>query len=358
MDLIPVFNEALRSHNADPVEPYIFRLQNLEEFLKEAYRIRAHITELNTYLRSIRQSYLSVAHPPRRRQLARTSSLPAPDKDKKYLTDAQRTEIDAQTKQLIRELNFAIRNLAQAEQVRQDAQSTIALKKRANRGFGLLTRWAEGGAITAKSPEEELEEARAKTINVHRESIIWYLQQKLEECGSFQSSMMEIRLTREVEKSKSMLYKARGSMVPPDSSTGMNGGYTGGSATVYRGQPSHAEEMDRKEAEQQLSPEQLQLFAQENQDMLKHYEDSLDQVRTAERSLLEISELQTTLANNLTVQAAHIDQLVEDSYLTTENVGGGNKELKRASERKSAARMLFYGTSIFCFTLVVWDLLI
>ena len=195
------------------------------------------------------------------------------------MTDAQRTEIDAQTKQLIRELNFTIRNLAQAEQVRQDAQSTIALKKRANRGFGLLARWAEGGAITAKSPEEELEEARAKTVNVHRESIIWYLQQKLEECGRFQSSMMEIRLTREVEKSKSMLYKARGSMVPPDSSTGMNGSYTGGSTSVYRGQSSHAEEMDRKEAEQQLSPEQLQLFAQENQDMLKHYEDSLDQVR-------------------------------------------------------------------------------
>jgi hypothetical protein len=43
MDLIPVFNEALRSHNADPVEPYIFRVQDLEEFLKEAYRIVGHV---------------------------------------------------------------------------------------------------------------------------------------------------------------------------------------------------------------------------------------------------------------------------------------------------------------------------
>ena len=32
-------------------------------------------------------------------------------------------------------------------------------------------------------------------------------------------------------------------------------------------------------AEQELSQEQLQLFAQENQDMLRHYEDTLDQVR-------------------------------------------------------------------------------
>ena len=58
------------------------------------------------------------------------------------------------------------------------------------------------------------------------------------------------------------------------------------------------------------------------------------------------------------MQAAHIDQLVEDSYLATENVGSGNKELKRAAERKSTARMVFYGTSVFCVTLVLWDLFI
>jgi syntaxin 18 len=44
--------------------------------------------------------------------------------------------------------------------------------------------------------------------------------------------------------------------------------------------------------------------------------------------------------------------------LTTENVGTGNKELKRATERKSTARMLFYGTSMFCLTLVLMDLFI
>ena len=73
---------------------------------------------------------------------------------------------------------------------------------------------------------------------------------------------------------------------------------------------------------------------------------------------MEISELQTTLANNLSIQSAHIEQLVEDSYLTTENIGGGNKQLKKASERKSTARLLFYSTSIFCATLVLWDLFI
>ena len=52
----------------------------------------------------------------------------------------------------------------------------------------------------------------------------------------------------------------------------------------------------------------------------------------------------------------HIDQLVQDSYLTTENLGKGNKELKRASERRSTAQAVFYSTVAFCSFLVVWDL--
>ena len=89
-----------------------------------------------------------------------------------------------------------------------------------------------------------------------------------------------------------------------------------------------------------------------------HSDDFLIQSSATEKSLLEISELQTTLANNLSVQAAHIDQLVEDSFNTTDNVGSGNKELKRATERRSTAQMVFWSTCVFCTTLVVWDLFI
>ncbi|KAJ4291618.1 hypothetical protein N0V90_009513 [Kalmusia sp. IMI 367209] len=358
MDLTPVFNQVLAAHNSRQVEPYVFRKENLDEFVKEAYRIRAHIAELHTYLRSIRQSYLSTAHPPRRKPIARTNSangLPA-DKDAKNLTDAQRSDIDASAKELLRELNHAITGLQETEQIRQQAESTLAYKKRARRGLGALGRWAAGGAITAKSPEEELEEAKSNTIKAHRESMIWYLQRALEECGRFQSSMMEIRITREIEKSKSVLYKARVTMPAMDDYTGSNGDHS--TEQDYHGLSSKVPEEGPLSVEQQLDPEQLQLFAQENQDMLKYYEDHLDQVRTAEKSLLEISELQTTLASNLSLQAEHIDQLVADSYLTSENVDSGNKQLKKATERRSTAQMVFWSTCAFCTTLVLWDLFI
>ena len=226
---------------------------------------------MHTHLRSIRQSYLSTAHPPRRKQAARANGQPAD------LTDAERNDIDASAKDLLRELNRAIVGLQDVEQLRQQVQTTSAQKRRAKRGLGALGRWAAGGAITAKSPEEELEEARSNTLKAHRESIIWYLQRALEECGRFQTSMMEIRLMREVEKSKSVLYKARGTMPAMDEYSGSSNSY--GTAVDYRGKASQIPEEERASMEQQLDPEQLQLFAQENQDMLKYYEDHLDQVR-------------------------------------------------------------------------------
>lgn len=79
-------------------------------------------------------------------------------------------------------------------------------------------------------------------------------------------------------------------------------------------------------------------------------------LRTAEKSMIEISELQNTLVANLETQSSNIEQLVADSLNTTENIGSGNKELKRATERKSTARMVFFATCGLCAFLITWDL--
>lgn len=73
---------------------------------------------------------------------------------------------------------------------------------------------------------------------------------------------------------------------------------------------------------------------------------------------MEISELQSTLAANLEVQSAQIEQLAGDSLYTEENVGGGNKQLKKASERESTAKMAFWATVVGCGFFIGWDLVI
>jgi hypothetical protein len=43
MDITPVFNQVLAKHDVQPVEPYVFRVEDLDEFVKEAYRIVGHV---------------------------------------------------------------------------------------------------------------------------------------------------------------------------------------------------------------------------------------------------------------------------------------------------------------------------
>jgi syntaxin 18 len=80
--------------------------------------------------------------------------------------------------------------------------------------------------------------------------------------------------------------------------------------------------------------------------------------RAVQTSLAEISSLQTEITMNLEVQNESVGLLEGDALTTHENVGQGNKELQKASERPSTARMVFYATCVFCTTLVIWDLLI
>jgi len=152
---------------------------------------------------------------------------------------------------------------------------------------GLLGRWAAGASRGEKSAEQVVEEKKLKTLKTWRGSVIEYLRKKLLETGEVQREMMERRLGRELEKGRSVLYKVKG---VPDldghSGEGKKGSLNGlvaersAGSGGYRGVRGAAEDDEtRQEIEQQLSPEQLQLFAQENQDLLNHYNDTLDQVR-------------------------------------------------------------------------------
>ncbi|KAL3419764.1 snare protein [Phlyctema vagabunda] len=350
-DLTPVLNELLKSHDARPTADPRLSLDHIDQFLKEAYRINAHIASLNAYLKNVRQSYLSTAPPPRR------TNISSRDKQWHHLTDGQREEIDAETKQLLRELNASIRNLADAEQIRQNTETTLTRRKYARLGLGALGSWAAGGAGQTKSFEQTQDEEKANGIKVHRENVLWYIRNKLHECMSFQEAMMRKRLLRIVEQNRSGLAKSRSmggpnfnSFDPVDKPVPAKPKGN----TLTPGQ-MHTQELY---PDQELTQEQVQMFEQENQDMLKHYEDTLDQVKTAEKSLVEIAELQTQLVSNLAIQSEHIDLLVAESYVTAENVGGGNKQLKKASERKSTAKYVFYASCGLSFFLVAWDLII
>ncbi|KXJ89146.1 hypothetical protein Micbo1qcDRAFT_165916 [Microdochium bolleyi] len=372
-DLTPAFAGLLQQHGKQ-LKPRTFSADNLDDFLKEAYKINEHIVSLHRDLRSIRQSYLSTAQP-RRTQLRagqqHNDRFTSSAGSAKPMSDRDREKVDADAKQMLRKLNASIKGLRETEEVRHETEiALITQKYGGGRGFSLAKQWVAGGlassSSSSKSNEQAAAEDREKAVSTHRGSVLWMLGQRLQNCIATQQEMMEIRISREMEKNRSVLAKAR---APPEM-TALRAMMEPGDGTSSSGGGGAAAEMGRRADEEaqksaaaynpvsDLTDEQIQMFQQENADMLRHYESTLDQVRTAQKSLIEISELQTQLVDNLTTQSANIDLLMADSSNTTENVGGGNKQLKQATQKPSTAKYTFYATCGLCAFLVVWDLII
>lgn len=344
-DLIPLFNEILKKYDAAGVTSKPLTLPRFDHFIDEAYKINTRINEVKTFLKDIRQSYLA-----KDVQTRRLNTI-SKKKKSKYLTDRDKEEIDAKLKQIFREVDAGIRLLAEAEDVRRQTEISLIKKEYGHWGLGSLGAWAAGGIGRLKSHEHELEEARVNMISTHRENILYFLRQRLQKWANHQASMMEKRISREIEKNRSLLGQVHHDQTV-DSGSHLN---VLPSKEKFSGSSELQESADFK-IEEELSPEQIQMFAKDNQEMVQRYESTLNQVRMAEKSLVEISELQNQLVHNLTTQSAHIEHLIADSYLTTENVGGGNKQLKEASQRKSTAKYVFYASCGLSLSLIVWDL--
>ncbi|KAJ5881930.1 uncharacterized protein N7529_000602 [Penicillium soppii] len=358
-DLTPTLNGLIMERGSTPRKP---STATADEFLKEAYRINAHITSLLKYLHSIRHSYLSTTQRrPQTQTQTQTQNETTPN-----LTDPERDAVDTSTALLLRDLATSIANLSSAESLRQETSTTLLRKKYGHSAAGAaLYRWAGGNSEAAKSAEQMRAEESARTMATVREAVLWFLRRGLEGAVGVQRGMVEKRIERVREKEKSVLYKVAAGKTAMASASSASvskterQGWGGGGAGVGFEAPGAQvlSQDDTARIEAQLSPEQLQLFAEENDSMLRHYEDTLGKVQNAEKSLLEISSLQETLVTHLATQEEYISQLVSDVDTTQTNVGQGNRELKRATERRSTAQAVFWGTVGLCTWLVAWDLI-
>lgn len=114
--------------------------------------------------------------------------------------------------------------------------------------------------------------------------MLWLLRKRLELCCATQQAMMEARLTREMERNRSVLANAT---VPIP-------GYTPAAAqqdaTAYgkgtaaekksiRGNGVAPGEPESYAPDPSLTQEQVQMFEKGNQDMMTHYQMTLDKVR-------------------------------------------------------------------------------
>ena len=271
------------------------------------------MSALRKQLLSIRQAYLSTATAPPHYSSTFRKQHPYSDpvhlsklsnnaSEQLYLTNTDRDAIDSNSKLLLRDLSSSLRALADAETLRHRTWQRIHDRKYRKSGLGgLLGRWAAGDADDndgdeGKSAAQIAQEGKEETLSGFREGVLWYLGRKLESVVETQREMVERRVKREVERGRSVLYmaKTQGGLDANLSGATTNGNMdsfdspelslrAGSRPNEKQGKKAQMleeeEKQNRQAIETQLSPEQLQLFAQENNDMLRHYEDTLDQVR-------------------------------------------------------------------------------
>ncbi|KAH8432197.1 putative SNARE protein (Ufe1) [Aspergillus melleus] len=312
-DLTVEFSRLCEAKGSPPIPPNRYlAVDRADEFLKEAHRINSHISSLLKYLHSIRPSYLSITAAPRHTTSASIStSTPTrqpTDPKSKPLSDSDRDNVDSSTTLLLHDLSSSISTLSSAETLRQDTQAGVLRKKYGHGGAAarLLWKWAGGDALSSstgvdgdgegeseegKTDEQIRDEALEKTTKAVRENVLWFLRRGLEDAVKVQREMVERRIERVREKEKSVLYKAasggggrpRGVSSAGQSSNStrnQNQGFVdSGDAYLYDKPRSTMDDAEVKAIEAELSPEQLQLFAEENDSMVKYYEDTLSKVQ-------------------------------------------------------------------------------
>lgn len=96
---------------------------------------------------------------------------------------------------------------------------------------------------------------------------------------------------------------------------------------------------DEPPIESQLSAAQLQQFESENSTLLSNMQDQLDSVLAAEKSLLEVSALQTELVRHLVQQTELVDRLYDEAVGSVADVGNANVQLEKARERAKDSRL-------------------
>lgn len=185
-------------------------------------------------------------------------------------------------------------------------------------------------------------------IKAHRSSILWTLNDRLAKSSAELTDLQEERSKRREERGRSLGGQAGKEAARlgvgktgPVSVSWLNNllpkqqqdGTSSYSTSVI---PTGNEESS---VESQLSPAQLQLLESENSALLENMESTLSSVLSAERSLLEISSLQSELVKNLVQQTELTDRLYEEAVGSVGEMRNAGKQLQQAKKRGEEGRM-------------------
>ncbi|KAJ2319581.1 hypothetical protein H4S02_004317 [Coemansia sp. RSA 2611] len=273
-------------------------------FLSEAYILAKHLHSLRQRVLDIRPAYLNLPQTARqRRAVGRTK-----------LSDPERDEIDQSVKATVRSMLGQIQSLnelgdSMVEQIEDDEGPRELLR----RFVGALD------PRNAGRPAQSTRLSRRDSMAALHSSVVWWLNARLRRTHQIHAEMQDLYLQHKLERQRGLLQQ-------------------------QQHQREHTRNMRSSnlqrddEVLQSLSPQQLQQLQAENETMVGEFEHMLDSVHDTQRSVAEISALQSQLATELNAQMQQTEQLYNEAVGAVGAVEKGNDFLVAARKNQASAR--------------------
>ncbi|KAL9939687.1 hypothetical protein V8E36_001504 [Tilletia maclaganii] len=336
-------------------------------WIREALSIEATTRQMLRFLAAIRRPYLSIAA----KQSATTSvslqdeqqqqanaasstgvtnagsesaeqqDLFAKWRNVRQLTDAERDEVDLQTRLVVKKCIDRVKELERAEELRQQTSHTAGTS-----ALSLLVRLSAPSSASIAATK-----AASEQLTAHRSAITSYLSRQLAEASNRARDMQERRLAevKRIQRTKmgamaltsqqQQQQQQQMAEQHPVSSQRAKPVIPGSIGTAY----DPALSLENKSSGEgtdilkTLSPAQIQLFESEESALINSLQSDLNAVLAAERKISDISELQTTLIQHLGEQSERMNELVGEAGDFRAEVTRGNEQLQKAKERNREA---------------------
>lgn len=90
------------------------------------------------------------------------------------------------------------------------------------------------------------------------------------------------------------------------------------------------------------------MFEMENKKLFTEMNSLVDEVRQIEGRVVEISQLQEIFSEKVLHQSSQIDRIYETAVGTTENVKGGNEQIREAIKNNASFRVWILFFLVMC----------
>ncbi|KAK1346063.1 hypothetical protein QTO34_008532 [Cnephaeus nilssonii] len=210
-------------------------------------------------------------------------------------------------------------------------------------------------------------ETHSQQVREHRSAVLDFTQDYLRRVCKLYSEQRAIRVKRVVDKKRLSKLEPEATAKtrePGSEDVSLDPAPGSGEKPVAE---EHAEKIPAEaqpelgswgdgKGEDELSPEEIQMFEQENQRLIGEMNSLFDEVRQIEGKVVEISRLQEIFTEKVLQQEAEIDSIHQLVVGATENIKEGNEDIREAIKNNAGFRVWVLFFLVMCsFSLLFLD---